>query len=72
MWGSIMRGVAPTGLQLTPPDDVESAWVDPQSGLTTDSWCEGAVQLPFIKGSVPPGGAPCRAKGWDWLRRIFK
>jgi penicillin-binding protein 1B len=72
VWGSIMRGLAPAGLQLTPPDDVESAWVDPQSGLTTDSWCEGAVQLPFIKGSVPPGGAPCRAKGWDWLRRIFK
>ncbi len=72
VWGTIMRGLSPTGLQLTAPDDVETAWIDPQSGLTTDSWCEGAVQLPFIKGSVPAGGAPCRAKGWDWLRRLFK
>lgn len=71
-WGTIMRSLSPAGLQLTVPDDVETAWVDPQSGLTTGSWCAGAVQLPFIKGSVPAGGAPCRFKGWDWLRRIFK
>ncbi|MEJ2346075.1 MAG: penicillin-binding protein 1B [Gammaproteobacteria bacterium] len=72
VWGRVMQSLRPRALSLTAPDDVVYAWIDPGTGLPTRKDCEGAVQLPFIKGSVPEGEAPCKNKGLDWLQRIFK
>jgi hypothetical protein len=33
--------------------------VDSASGLRADAACDGAVQAPFIRGSVPAAGVSC-------------
>lgn len=72
IWGRVMQLLRPTSLQLTPPGDIVNAWIDPVSGRATDEGCKGAVQLPFIKGSVPAAGAPCTSKGLNWIQRLFR
>ncbi|MBV2134975.1 penicillin-binding protein 1B [Pseudomonas sp. MAP12] len=59
VWASFMRTAAPTSLDATPPDNVTRAWVDPYSGQGSDASCPGALQMPYIRGSEPPAGAPC-------------
>ncbi len=59
VWAGFMRSAMPTPLDTTPPNNVTLAWVDPYSGQGSDQSCPGAVQMPYIRGSEPPSGAPC-------------
>ena len=72
VWGNIMRRIRPQALQLTPPANIEFSWIDSLTGLRSEKDCENAVQLPFIKGSVPEDKAPCRNRGVNWIKSIFQ
>ncbi|MHB1241728.1 MAG: penicillin-binding protein 1B, partial [Gammaproteobacteria bacterium] len=75
VWGDVIKRIGSRPLRLVPPPNVESAWIDPASGLRADADCAGAVQLPFIQGSAPTAAAPCAGGGGSvgsWLRRLFQ
>lgn len=59
IWGEMMAGLHPEPLILTQPENVEQAWIDPASGLLSARGCPEAVEVPFIKGSVPTESASC-------------
>ncbi|HUG76047.1 MAG TPA: hypothetical protein VML57_01030, partial [Burkholderiales bacterium] len=85
VWGDMMAALNPLPLELARPEGIEHVWVDPQSGLRSSAGCEGARELPFIRGSAPVEPAACadlldaaaqtidagveRAK--SWLERLF-
>jgi len=58
VWGELMAALGPEPLALATPEGIETATIDPQSGLLGRG-CPGAVELPFIKGSAPRDSAPC-------------
>jgi penicillin-binding protein 1B len=70
VWGELMAALGPEPLALAAPEGIETATIDPQSGLL-GSGCPGAVELPFIKGSAPHERAPC-AGGVDALKEAVK
>jgi penicillin-binding protein 1B len=59
------------------PENIESAWIDPATGQRVDANCQGAIELPFIRGSAPAETAPCGARSpvrsiKSWFERIFE
>jgi penicillin-binding protein 1B len=62
VWGEMMAALGPEPLALAAPEGVETAPIDPQTGLLGKG-CPGAVDLPFIKGSAPHDSAPCAGGG---------
>lgn len=59
VWGDIMAKLKLQSLELKAPVNVENAWIDTSTGLLSASGCDGALNLPFIKGSQPVATAPC-------------
>src|SRR5882672_4734163 len=59
VWGELMAALAPEPLALPKPEGVETLLVDPGSGLRADAGCDGALELPFARGSAPTERAPC-------------
>ncbi|WP_197085964.1 hypothetical protein [Spongiibacter sp. IMCC21906] len=48
--------------------------MDSLSGKLTQSWCDNARYMPFIKGSEPretSGCVPDGEKAWSWFKGIF-
>ena len=76
IWGDYFAEVGVQPLVLTPPERVETVWIDRVSGLRADTGCANAVQLPFIVGSAPEARAPCAndefSKPIDWLKGLFR
>jgi penicillin-binding protein 1B len=77
VWGDLMAGLDPEPLVLPEPDGIERVWIDPASGLLSDSGCPGAIELPFIAGSAPTESAECgpRSVGKsikNWFERLFR
>jgi penicillin-binding protein 1B len=77
VWGEMMARLDPDPLVPEVPENIESAWIDPGTGLRTDATCAGAVELPFIRGSAPEESAPCGARSpvraiKSWFERIFE
>jgi penicillin-binding protein 1B len=77
VWGEMMARLDPDPLVPQVPENIESAWIDPETGLRVDANCQGAVELPFIRGSAPVETAPCGARSpvrsiKSWFERIFE
>ena len=73
IWGDMMAGLDPEPLILPEPDNIEKAWVDPESGLLSDSSCPDAVELPFVTGSAPTESAACGPSSiGNSIKNIFK
>ncbi|CAK0756903.1 peptidoglycan glycosyltransferase/peptidoglycan DD-transpeptidase MrcB [Gammaproteobacteria bacterium] len=53
VWMDLMAALQPRPLQPTPPPDIEYAWVSPR-GQQVESYCQGAVRVPFLHNSLPP------------------
>jgi penicillin-binding protein 1B len=53
VWSLAMKHIAKEPVNLTPPENVERAWIDRATGLRTDKDCPSAVLTPFLAGSVP-------------------
>jgi penicillin-binding protein 1B len=77
VWGDMMVALEPEPLLLAAPDNVESVWIEPASGLLSAAGCPDAVELPFIVGSAPTGRSECgpRSLGGsikNWFKGIFQ
>lgn len=78
VWARLMHGLQSAAPAVRAPAAIETALIDPASGLRADRNCPGALTLPFLPGSAPTADAPCAAKPQPqksrvpkWLRRIF-
>ncbi|GIX21466.1 MAG: penicillin-binding protein 1B [Gammaproteobacteria bacterium] len=69
VWIELMAAVDAEPLHLPRAANVETVWIDWQTGLRSRAGCDNAVQLAFIIGSAPAETAPCR--GRSWFRRLF-
>lgn len=60
VFGRIMAQIPNTPLVLTPPENIEWAVIDPETGRRTNYNAPGALAVPFIRGSAPavPDSAP--------------
>jgi penicillin-binding protein 1B len=77
VFGELFSRLQVRPLDLKPPEGVERRWVDPDTGLAAASYCDGAVQLPYVEGGAPTQDAPCVRganvvdRASDWIRRLF-
>ncbi len=73
LWGAAMKALKLMPLGLVPPEEVIYVWVDPKTGYRSAEHCEGAVAMPFIRGSEPRIRADCaeelRERGF--FERLF-
>jgi penicillin-binding protein 1B len=71
VWRDIINGIPATPFTPIPPDNIETVWIDRQTGQRGNSSCEDAVLLPFIKGTAPEQYAPCGGgllqRAFDWI-----
>ncbi|WP_020587875.1 penicillin-binding protein 1B [Desulfobacter curvatus] len=65
VFGRIMTQVPNTPLTLTPPENIEWAVINPQTGLATNNNVPGALAVPFIRGSAPVVSDPVFDPGTD-------
>jgi penicillin-binding protein 1B len=77
VWQDVMVALDPEPLLLAAPDNVESVWIEPASGLLSAAGCPDAVELPFIVGSAPTRRAACGPSSLggsikNWFKGIFQ
>jgi penicillin-binding protein 1B len=72
VWADIMGGISRRSLEPVRPDGVEWLLIDPANGLRAVEGCEGALWMPFIKGSAPDGVSPCADGVPAAVRRTFR
>ncbi len=66
-WAALFQRLPTRPLSLDFRDDPRLAWVDMAGGYITDADCEGARQLPFIRGYEPWAYRGCGFDLWDAL-----
>jgi penicillin-binding protein 1B len=76
VWGDMMAKLDPEPLILPEPENIERVWIDPASGLLSDSGCPDAIELPFVAGSAPTESAACGPRSIgksikNWFERLF-
>lgn len=59
VWTEFMKQSRPQPFMAERPEDIEYHWVEDATGLMSGKGCEGARQLPFIKGSEPQESSGC-------------
>ena len=59
VWVDMMKGINPSPLTLTPPENIQEIAIDPASGLLAGAGCASAVTTPFVRGYTPKQLAPC-------------
>lgn len=76
IWARLMRDLNVRSLDDAAPAEVETALVDPASGLLANERCAAAENMPFIAGYLPTSQAPCAGSLLEqpatWLQEIFK
>lgn len=78
VWTDLFAKLNTRSIIGEPPADVEYLWVDQDSGRLSHGNCQGAIELPFIKGYGPQQKADCnwqqapaKGKKKSWWQRIF-
>jgi penicillin-binding protein 1B len=74
LWGRVMKALKPQSLGLLPPEDIVYIWVDPQTGYLSAEHCEGAIAMPFIRGSEPQLRSDCLGeehRNGNFFERLF-
>jgi len=80
LWGDIFTQINTTSLLLEQSDQVETHWVDAETGLLSGESCANSMQLAFIKGFEPTESGSCRRSGVrqqinrtvEWFKKIFQ
>lgn len=74
-WRAFMAEASRESMPFQPVEGVSNRWIDPENGLGSHSWCEGARQMPFIGGSWPARESSRCARGlpqiFQWFRHVF-
>ena len=63
VWSELMSNIEVHPLSKIPPPELEMAWIDRRNGFVVESDCQYAVELPFIKGTVPEERSFCEWEG---------
>lgn len=74
LWGRVMKALNPQPLGLIPPDNIVYIWVDPQTGYLSAENCDGAIAMPFIRGSEPSMRSDCLGdakESGNFLEKLF-
>lgn len=78
IWASTMSKISREPLDLGPPENVETVWIDRLNGLRASEACETAGLYPFIIGSAPSEFSACSQRPLDaiekagsWLKGLF-
>ncbi|PKM12182.1 MAG: penicillin-binding protein 1B [Gammaproteobacteria bacterium HGW-Gammaproteobacteria-3] len=75
VWTDLMRQISMRPVTLTPPDNIDTVWIDPATGLLANKDCEGVRQYPFVRGSAPTAASPCveiqRNESKSWFNEFF-
>ncbi|MDN2659056.1 penicillin-binding protein 1B [Neptunomonas phycophila] len=80
-WTAYMKAERPEPFVAPAPEGVEYLWVDKATGYLSDERCEGAIQVPFIKGTRPEYRVDCgveplqntpKNEPVDWFKRWFR
>ncbi len=77
VWGQMMAQLDPEPLVPAMPESIELVRIDTKTGLRADGGCDGAIEIPYIRGSAPTEPAPCSGhspveKIKNWFRRLFE
>lgn len=76
IWSDLMQQISTVPVVLTPPDNVDTVWIDPYTGLLANQDCEDVRQFSYIRGSAPKSASPCVKsdveKAKDWFQDFFK
>ncbi len=59
IWSLLMKQISTQPVNLTPPDNINFAWVDPNNGLLINPDCGTGKQYPYIAGSEPITFSEC-------------
>lgn len=59
IWAQTLRKISREPLELSAPDDIETAWIDRNNGLRASEGCPSAAPYPFITGTAPKDFSPC-------------
>lgn len=65
LWAGLFQQLPTEPLRINYSDNPELHWVDPQSLSETDAECEGARQLPFMRGYAPATYKGCGFSSFD-------
>ena len=72
VWSALMRNAAHRSFVPLASENIDMHWVDRSNGELSQSQCENAIQLPFIRGSEPLTTSSCdQRSSVDWLHGIF-
>jgi len=75
VWADLFKQRAKLPIQNIPPQDIEIAWVDKDTGVGSQQSCENAIALPFNKGTAPVIEQRCNTgakRVMDWFRDILQ
>ncbi|MFK0570626.1 penicillin-binding protein 1B [Endozoicomonas sp.] len=67
VWGNFMSKVSVQSVMPLEASNLTRLWVNPMANGRSHRYCEGARQIPYIKGSEPQAYAGCRADVKDTL-----
>ncbi|MGI2029644.1 penicillin-binding protein 1B [Endozoicomonas acroporae] len=67
IWGNFMSNVPVQSVKSLGASNVTSVWVNPSANGRSHRYCQGAIPLPYIKGSEPKAYAGCKADVTDSL-----
>ena len=72
VFGQVMRDLRLAPLEALPPPGVEYHWIEADTGRLSAEGCEGAIQLPFARGSAPALRSDCAGSdGPGLLERLL-
>lgn len=59
IWSLLMKQISTQAVNLTRPDNITMAWIDPNNGLLINPDCGSGKQFPYITGSEPVTFSEC-------------
>ncbi len=63
LWTDLFKHLNVQSFSLAIPVGVNKRWIDAKTGVLSDKNCQGAVELPFTKGSEPTETVECESVG---------
>jgi penicillin-binding protein 1B len=73
VWADIFKQRSVLATQNIPPNDINIAWVNKNTGVGSQAHCTDTIPLPFIKGKQPDIEIRCRkglGKVLDWFETL--
>ncbi|BFM05730.1 penicillin-binding protein 1B [Halioxenophilus aromaticivorans] len=73
VWRALFKQLPSESINRVQPPEVTFVWVDAASGMLSGSECQGALLLPFVKGTQPHQRANCERmkRRESWWRRLW-